>query len=844
VVDGFDASAASYGNYQLDIFTAISNPACPEVQPPGAGGTLHGQRAYGTYEQWKAFVSNSKFYDWTDGVKLFENYNGVPSDVLDLHWWGLTAIYDDDGELVECPLSPGTFRIEFWPTDPETNRPDFDAQPYCVYTVTAANGLTKTDSGHRYGGFTLWAWDVVLPNPCDGTTTGWLSIQNQDLCWFWWAGSPEGGTIHVELDERTGQWKDVQGDLAYCLTGDTSIQLLGACCDAYNQYPPGCTNNTPVQDCTEFGMFFFPNQQCNQLPPETCYGLPTAACCSGSDCFDDTTYYFCLHEGGTWYEGESCYNPGFECPEAGQLACGPGASFSHNYQDSIYTLAATGAPAQFGEWALYDNYVVSEDITRVTWWGFSAAGPQNDCDLPSPFQVKISFFPTASGGGPDIDHPHAVFLTQAYHAPTGLWYTNTGEMSFFEAVLPGVATLHSGWVAMQHADPNTGNCIMYVINGVATSGDLIDDVTYFRENSGEVILWPFQDADMQFCLYSGSQIGACCDLATGQCTDNVPQNDCIGVGKTFYLNLGDCQAACAPQPGACCNRLTGACAVTLSSECTGPDEQWLGVGSTCDECCVVLCPQGGTPEGEPVCGQDYVDTYNGGCDSSPPVFQPITAGQMVCGESGLFEYQGQMARDTDWYEATLTGIAGLRWYVQAEFLQDVKILGDCAAAGMKPGDANCNGTVDGFDIQPFVQALTNPSAWEATYPDCSLYCVCDIDCNGSVDGFDIQPFVQCLTGQCPPCDGCGIVYEFGLPGAPTKCQVTPAFAILQPGTYWLFVSTFSDEAPYPECGSDYVARYELVGAGACIIGGDCDLRTQNVCLALGGTYLGDGVPCP
>jgi len=68
------------------------------------------------------------------------------------------------------------------------------------------------------------------------------------------------------------------------------------------------------------------------------------------------------------------------------------------------------------------------------------------------------------------------------------------------------------------------------------------------------------------------------------------------------------------------------------------------------------------------------------------------------------------------------------------------------------GDANCDGTVDGFDIQPFVLALTDPNSWIAQYPNCDILCVCDANCDGTVDGFDIQYFVGCLTNgscECP-----------------------------------------------------------------------------------------------
>jgi len=61
------------------------------------------------------------------------------------------------------------------------------------------------------------------------------------------------------------------------------------------------------------------------------------------------------------------------------------------------------------------------------------------------------------------------------------------------------------------------------------------------------------------------------------------------------------------------------------------------------------------------------------------------------------------------------------------------------------GDLNCDGSVDGFDIQPFVLALTNPDAYAAAYPTCDIL---NGDCNddGAVDGFDIQCFVELITG--------------------------------------------------------------------------------------------------
>ncbi len=66
------------------------------------------------------------------------------------------------------------------------------------------------------------------------------------------------------------------------------------------------------------------------------------------------------------------------------------------------------------------------------------------------------------------------------------------------------------------------------------------------------------------------------------------------------------------------------------------------------------------------------------------------------------------------------------------------------------GDTNCDGTIDFFDIDPFLLALFNPTQYAATYCGGNLGAA-DIDCNGGVDFFDIDPFLACLFNACPPC---------------------------------------------------------------------------------------------
>jgi len=60
------------------------------------------------------------------------------------------------------------------------------------------------------------------------------------------------------------------------------------------------------------------------------------------------------------------------------------------------------------------------------------------------------------------------------------------------------------------------------------------------------------------------------------------------------------------------------------------------------------------------------------------------------------------------------------------------------------GDLNCDGHVNVFDIDPFVQALVDPAGYAAAYPHCD-YMLADVNHDGAVNVFDIDPFVACLV---------------------------------------------------------------------------------------------------
>ena len=88
----------------------------------------------------------------------------------------------------------------------------------------------------------------------------------------------------------------------------------------------------------------------------------------------------------------------------------------------------------------------------------------------------------------------------------------------------------------------------------------------------------------------------------------------------------------------------------------------------------VDCPPGSTPEGEPVCYDDYIDQTNGGCGSDPVVFGEVSCGETICGTAGTFYFGSLEYRDTDWYNFQLTEDTDVTITAMAEFDMDVFII--------------------------------------------------------------------------------------------------------------------------------------------------------------------------
>ncbi len=80
------------------------------------------------------------------------------------------------------------------------------------------------------------------------------------------------------------------------------------------------------------------------------------------------------------------------------------------------------------------------------------------------------------------------------------------------------------------------------------------------------------------------------------------------------------------------------------------------------------------------------------------------------------------------YMRTLV-MSGLGAHDGLEYISD--------GSGCDPCDANCDGVIDAFDVEPFISVLLGG-------PGCAS-CTGDTNGDGAVDAFDIEPFIRCLV---------------------------------------------------------------------------------------------------
>ena len=226
---------------------------------------------------------------------------------------------------------------------------------------------------------------------------------------------------------------------------------------------------------------------------------------------------------------------------------------------------------------------------------------------------------------------------------------------------------------------------------------------------------------------------------------SVYEDDCCS-GDTLYFNDDDCgtrsrlrnmfdpglyyiivegyQSNCgnyelyvgAPPTGRCCygeDPFNPTCIDGIEEDsCDVYEGAWV-YGETCPcPVCDITCPPGAIAEGETECGYNYVDNYNGGCNSDPHVYQAITPGDIICGTSGTYQADDQDSlgnpivvnlRDTDWFEATFTEQKIVTWSGVAEFPIQLAIInseGGCDTVDVMYGETG--DLCDTLNIGPYI----------------------------------------------------------------------------------------------------------------------------------------------
>ncbi|MFH1746210.1 MAG: S8 family serine peptidase [Planctomycetota bacterium] len=133
--------------------------------------------------------------------------------------------------------------------------------------------------------------------------------------------------------------------------------------------------------------------------------------------------------------------------------------------------------------------------------------------------------------------------------------------------------------------------------------------------------------------------------------------------------------------------------------------------------------------------------------SSPQGTQSVLAEDRIDATDDYYNYIFTSLRHWDEESAGpwTINIADLRPYNQAHWdYYRFKVYGTAILPG-QPGDMNCDGEINSYDIDGFICAVSPNCDYEATYPDCARQ-LGDINGDGDVNAYDIDPFIDLISG--------------------------------------------------------------------------------------------------
>jgi hypothetical protein len=676
------------------------------------------------------------------------------------------------------------------------------------YYVSTAAGVAMSDLTIRLRHTTLSNYS----SPYCFDNTGWTICYEADtpilpVGWYTFNFTTPflyNGVDNLEVDVSFNNSSYSGQGTIYAFTSSATRTIYGYC-DSCNGDPKLWTCGSPnptVNSSTNVprARFIFPG------------GEPTGACClPDGTCLTGLTQSECAAQGGIWQgEGTTC-TPN-NCPQPEVRCCLPDGGCL--MLTAVDCMAIGGVPGAYGtDCSPIASYVATEctsPFEDISGTGTHVAGAEvDDGGASVPIGFTFNFF-----GVPKTD----VGVTSNGYLTFGTVY---GDYS--PDPIPSTSTPND-LIAVLWRDLNaSGQSVQYQTFGVAPDRWFIAQWTNVPCYSGcgpntfQAVLYEGDGCiEFRYLLLdpavSGYQAGV--ENSTGT----------IGVGVTGLVATGACIRLCpadvppCPQPGACCF-LDGSCMIVTQAACDALYGAFKGEGTTCDPnpcpppC--VECPPEGIPEGEPDCGPDYADNYNGGCNSSPNVFQPIVCGATICGEGGTYLFGGTQRRDTDWYQVDTTEPTTFTWTVTATFPALVGLIEQIV-----PGVPGCD-NITGYVNPSFTTVACQPGGVTTVCLPAGTYYffVATSAFAGVACG---SPYVATLT--CDPC-ATGACCQGDGQCLPDYNQPDCAAA----GGIWQGAGTVCDPNP-------------CVGA-CCFLDGACEVLPQTVCTDGGGTYLGGGTSC-
>jgi hypothetical protein len=635
--------------------------------------------------------------------------------------------------------------------------------------------------------------------------TGWFDGSTRDTDWYELVldeSSILTMTLQAEFDALFGKIGQYVPGVPGCANTTGSV-------DPY-ALPLECQWATVTTTCLPAGTYYVfvapqftniytcPSNYVLTVECEPCVIL--GACCVDEVCVETDELPDCDALGGTWYVDQTC--PEFICPHPGpdfvvdapytsplRSACGSDdcslrAGDDHSYEVNIpYAAIWNFNTCLDTSWDTY-CFLGTEWCTQDLGYNDDSCGLQSEIivDIPAgTYQFDIEGYSTTCGSyifnvrdvgvGACCYFEGEELLCVDNHeaecdALDGDFYLGETcdtfecpppceESQIDIAIMTDPYPSETTWVITNHLPPHEVIC---------SGGPYANANTLYNERC----CIPY-DGCVDFTMYDSYGDGIYAPGGFTIVLDGEVIYSNMGSGWSGYeIHVNNFGLGCIPDTGACCDLDLNCIATNTEDECDAMGGNWY-IFEDCDagyECLAHCwdCPSNGMPEGEPVCEDNYEDMYNGGCNSSPYVFQDILCDEIICGESGTFYFNGSSYRDTDWYRVVITEPTTLGWSVCAEFEVLIFVINggtencsDYTILGYTTAPAEQNASLS-FAVNPGVYWLwAGPTVFGSGVPCGSEYvgrvtgvapCICgDFDNDDDVDVDDYYFFLDAF-GSC------------------------------------------------------------------------------------------------